>query len=100
VDKRWQIIEDDEQRLRLRRTMRTKNFLKGLELFKRVGEVAEAEGHHPDLHLVGWNNVTVELWTHARDGLSENDFILAAKIDNISKDDLLSKKQPELGALN
>ena len=44
--------------------------------------------------------MTVELWTHARDGLSENDFILAAKIDNISKDDLLSKRQPEVGALN
>jgi 4a-hydroxytetrahydrobiopterin dehydratase len=47
----------------------------------------------------GWNNVTVEVWTHSRNGLSENDFILAAKIDNISKDDLLSKKQPEMEAL-
>jgi 4a-hydroxytetrahydrobiopterin dehydratase len=51
------------------------------ELFRRVGEVAEAEGHHPDLHLVSYHDVAVELWTHAIGGLSENDFILAAKID-------------------
>jgi hypothetical protein len=44
----------------------------------------------------GWNNVSIELWTHARDGLSENDFIVAAKFDDIDLADLLSKKQPEL----
>jgi 4a-hydroxytetrahydrobiopterin dehydratase len=43
--------------------------------------VAELEGHHPDLHLTGYRNVAVELWTHAAGGLTENDFILAAKID-------------------
>lgn len=96
VDPRWQIVEDSEKRLRLRRVMRTKNFTKALELFQRVGQVAEAEGHHPDLHLEGWNNVSIELWTHARDGLSENDFVVAAKFDDIDLADLLSKKQPEL----
>eukprot|EP00882_Tetradesmus_deserticola_P001423 GHRQ01001539.1.p1 GENE.GHRQ01001539.1~~GHRQ01001539.1.p1 ORF type:complete len:179 (+),score=37.46 GHRQ01001539.1:159-695(+) len=95
VDPRWQIIEDTEKRLRLRRVMRTKNFTKALELFQRVGQVAEAEGHHPDLHLEGWNNVRIELWTHARNGLSDNDFIVAAKFDDIDLADLLSKKQPE-----
>ncbi len=45
-------------------------------------------------HAQGYNQVTVELWTHARDGLSENDFIVAAKIDAIEKADLLSKKPP------
>ena len=43
--------------------------------------LAEAEGHHPDLHLVGYRDVAIEVWTHAIGGLSENDFILAAKID-------------------
>jgi 4a-hydroxytetrahydrobiopterin dehydratase len=46
--------------------------------------------------MQGWNNVTIELWTHARDGLSENDFIIASKIDSLALDDLLSKKQPPL----
>jgi 4a-hydroxytetrahydrobiopterin dehydratase len=44
----------------------------------------------------GWNNVSIELWTHARNGLSENDFIVAAKFDDIDLADLLSKKQPEM----
>ena len=48
-----------------------------------VAEVAEADGHHPDLHLEGYRNVSIELWTHAIGGLSENDFILAAKIDQL-----------------
>lgn len=51
-------------------------------------------------HTQGWNNVTIELWTHARDGLSENDFIVAAKLDELLATrpvlELLSKKQPEL----
>eukprot|EP00803_Ostreobium_quekettii_P002466 evm.model.scf_1061.4 EVM.evm.TU.scf_1061.4 scf_1061:28224-30556(-) len=89
----WQIVEDEEKRLRIRRNFRSRNFLKGLELFRRIGEVAEAEGHHPDLHLEGWNRATVELWTHSRGGLTENDFIMAAKIDDIKKDDLLRSKR-------
>ena len=44
-------------------------------------QIAEAEDHHPDLHLAGYRNVTIEMWTHAVGGLTENDFILAAKID-------------------
>ena len=67
----------------IRREWRVKDFLAGLEFFKRVGRLAEEEGHHPDLHLVGYRNLAIEIWTHAIGGLSENDFILAAKIDQL-----------------
>lgn len=68
---------------RLRREWRVKDFLTALDFFQRIGQVAEAEDHHPDLHVVGYRNVAVEIWTHAINGLSENDFILAAKIDQL-----------------
>ena len=58
----------------------------GMDFFRRVAEIAEADGHHPDLHLAGYRNVWIELWTHAIGGLSENDFILAAKIDQVPID--------------
>ncbi|GBF90186.1 hypothetical protein Rsub_03319 [Raphidocelis subcapitata] len=90
----WRLIEDGRGRLRMRQRYRTKNFVKGLEFLQRIGAVAEAEGHHPDLHLEGWNNVTVVLWSHERGGLTENDFIVAAKIDAIEASDLISKKPP------
>jgi 4a-hydroxytetrahydrobiopterin dehydratase len=54
-----------------------------IEAVNRIAELAEAEGHHPDLHLTGYRNLKIELTTHAIGGLSENDFILAAKIDAI-----------------
>src|SRR5262245_65266031 len=57
--------------------LQTQNFRAALELFGRIGEVADAEGHHPDLHLTGYNRVKIVLSTHAIGGLSENDFILA-----------------------
>ena len=56
------------------------DFVGALDFVNRVGEVAEAEDHHPDIHLA-WGMVRVVIWTHAVDGLTENDFILAAKID-------------------
>ncbi|KAK9833260.1 hypothetical protein WJX81_000625 [Elliptochloris bilobata] len=90
----WSMTEDSEQRLRLERNYRAKNFVKALQLCERFGEVAEAEQHHPDLHLTNWNRLRVELWTHARGGLTENDFIMAAKLDAVPKEDLLSKKKP------
>ncbi len=67
--------------LRIRREWRAKNFAAALDFFNQVAAVAEAEGHHPDLHLVNYRDVAIEIWTHAIGGLSENDFILAAKID-------------------
>jgi len=55
----------------------------GVEFFNKVAALAEEEGHHPDLHLESYRQVAVELWTHAIGGLSENDFIVAAKINQI-----------------
>jgi len=66
---------------RIRKDWLAKNFMAAIDFFNRVAEVAEAEGHHPDLHLEAYRNVSIEIWTHAIGGLSENDFILAAKID-------------------
>lgn len=76
----WRLTHDGE---RIRRDWRVKNFLAGMNFFKAVAQLAESEGHHPDLHLEGYRNVWIELWTHAIGGLSENDFILAAKIDQL-----------------
>jgi 4a-hydroxytetrahydrobiopterin dehydratase len=76
----WKITSDGQ---RIRKEWVVKHFLAGMRFFNSIAEVAEAEGHHPDLHLVGYRNLAVEIWTHAIGGLSENDFILAAKIDEI-----------------
>jgi len=78
---RWSITPDG---LRIRREWRLKNFMAGMKFFEEVAVIAEAEGHHPDLHLVGYRNAIIEVWTHAIGGLSENDFILAAKIDRVA----------------
>ncbi|KAK7246077.1 hypothetical protein RIF29_40935 [Crotalaria pallida] len=86
----WNLINEGDM-LKLRRSWKVKTFTKGLEFFRRIADLAEAEGHHPDLHLVGWNNVTIEIWTHAVGGLTENDFILAAKINELNLHDLLRR---------
>lgn len=57
-----------------------KNFNQGLEFVNKIGALADEEGHHPDVHLA-YSSVAVEIWTHKIDGLTESDFILAAKID-------------------
>ena len=72
---------------RITRSWTVKNFMAGLAFFDRVAQLAEDEGHHPDLHLVGYRNVTIDIWTHAIGGLSLNDFILAAKIDRLPIDE-------------
>jgi 4a-hydroxytetrahydrobiopterin dehydratase len=69
---------------RIRKDWRMKDFMAGIEFFTKVAELAESEDHHPDLHLEGYRNVWIELSTHAVGGLSENDFIMAAKIDRLS----------------
>ena len=71
---------------RITRSWRMNDFVTGIDFFRRISEIAEAEDHHPDLHLVGYRNVTIEIWTHAVGGLTENDFILAAKIDELPVD--------------
>jgi 4a-hydroxytetrahydrobiopterin dehydratase len=63
--------------------VKLKNFRAALDLVNRIGEIAESEGHHPDLSIHGWNRVRVDLVTHSIGGLSENDFILAAKISRL-----------------
>ena len=77
----WTVTGDGK---RIRREWKLKNFVQGLDFFNRVGRLAEEEGHHPDLHLTGYRNVAIEVWTHAIGGLSENDFILAAKINEVA----------------
>ena len=76
----WQATPDNK---RIRREWTVKDFATALDFFRRVGQVAEEEDHHPDLHLVGYRNVAIELSTHAVGGLSENDFIRAAKINQL-----------------
>jgi 4a-hydroxytetrahydrobiopterin dehydratase len=58
------------------------NFVEAVDFVNRITPVAEAEGHHPDLH-VAWGKVRVELWTHKINGLTESDFVMAAKIDQV-----------------
>jgi 4a-hydroxytetrahydrobiopterin dehydratase len=76
----WQLTHEDE---RIRKNWTVKDFLAGIEFFQAVAKLAEAENHHPDLHLEGYRNMWIEIWTHSVGGLSENDFILAAKIDRL-----------------
>ncbi|RUL87270.1 4a-hydroxytetrahydrobiopterin dehydratase [Tautonia sociabilis] len=75
------VISDDGKRIR--REWTAKHFKAAMEFLNRVAELAEEDGHHPDLHLSGYRHVTIELTTHAIGGLSENDFILAAKINRL-----------------
>lgn len=83
VDSAWAIVPATaSDAMRIRRNFKFKNFVEAMKFVNRVADIAEAEGHHPDLHIF-YNKVTIELWTHAVMGLSENDFILAAKIDAI-----------------
>jgi len=67
----------------IRKMVKCKDFLDAVSLIQKIAPIAEAEDHHPDLHLTGYRNLTIELSTHAIGGLSENDFILAAKIDQL-----------------
>jgi len=77
----WTLAERDRVQ-RIEREFRFKDFRSAMEFAVRVGELAEREHHHPELH-VGWGHAIVELWTHKIRGLHQNDFIMAAKIDEI-----------------
>jgi 4a-hydroxytetrahydrobiopterin dehydratase len=76
----WRVLEDKE----LEREFKFKDFNEALGFVNRVGEIAEQERHHPDLYLHGWNKLRINLMTHAIGGLSINDFVMAAKIDQMS----------------
>lgn len=79
---------------RLLRVFRFPDFRSAMEFAVQVGDVAEREGHHPDLH-VAWGRVTVETWTHAIGGLHRNDFILAAKVDALAPDTAPARSRDE-----
>lgn len=79
----WSLGEDGKE---LRRSYRMKDFMTAIQLIHRIAETAEAEDHHPDLHLTNYRQLTVALSTHAIGGLSKNDFILAAKIEDLPKE--------------
>ncbi|MCA9269148.1 MAG: 4a-hydroxytetrahydrobiopterin dehydratase [Planctomycetales bacterium] len=79
----WTLTPDG---LSIRKEWTAKNFMAAIDFFNRVAQIAEDDGHHPDLHLERYRQVAIELWTHAIGGLSENDFILAAKIDRAEID--------------
>jgi 4a-hydroxytetrahydrobiopterin dehydratase len=66
------------------RAYAVKNFMTAVNFIHKVAAIAEAEDHHPDIHLTGYRNLSIELTTHALGGLSENDFIVAAKINEIA----------------
>lgn len=72
----WKVVNDHH----LEKEFSFKDFRQALDFTNRVGEIAEKENHHPDIFLT-WGRVRITIWTHNIDGLSENDFILAAKVD-------------------
>jgi len=75
----WTLLEG-----RLRREFVSSDFAEALALLNRVAELAEEQGHHPDLHLTEWNHLAIEIWTHAVGGLHVNDFVLARKIGELA----------------
>lgn len=81
--KDWALAEDGKS---LRADYLMKDFSAAIDLINRVGRLADAEDHHPDLHLTSYRKLAFTLSTHAIGGLSENDFILAAKIESLKKE--------------
>ena len=79
----WKVKQDDKKNYYLEKNFKFKNFLSSQKFVNLVGDISEKEGHHPDISF-GWGYAKIKICTHAINGLSENDFILAAKIDNIS----------------
>ncbi|MEW6252530.1 MAG: 4a-hydroxytetrahydrobiopterin dehydratase [Planctomycetota bacterium] len=78
LDAGWEVIANHH----LMRNFEFTDFASALEFVNRVGQLAEREGHHPEIYLT-WGRVGIQLWTHKVDGLTESDFILAAKIDQL-----------------
>jgi len=74
----WQVVNEHH----LMRKFTFPDFRRALDFVNRVGEIAEQQGHHPDI-LLAWGRVEITLWTHKIDGLTESDFIIAAKIDEL-----------------
>tara|TARA_B100001057_G_scaffold444640_1_gene481733 strand:+ start:8649 stop:8993 length:345 start_codon:yes stop_codon:yes gene_type:complete len=79
----WDIVKGEEEIYYLTKKFKFENFLKSQDFVNEVGKISESEGHHPDI-FYGWGYAQIKVTTHAIKGLSENDFILAAKIDKMS----------------
>ena len=79
----WEITEDENKIFFLLKKFKFENFIKSQNFVNEVGKISEEEGHHPDISF-GWGYAEIKITTHAIEGLSENDFILAAKIDEIT----------------
>jgi 4a-hydroxytetrahydrobiopterin dehydratase len=77
----WEVIQTHH----LTKNYAFPDFVSALRFVNRIGEVAEQEGHHPDIYLT-WGKVRIQTYTHKIDGLSESDFILAAKIDELTRE--------------
>ena len=78
----WNVKSDREKNYYLEKEFKFKNFIESQGFVNKVGSIAELEGHHPDIHF-GWGYTKIKIFTHAIKGLTESDFILAAKIDHI-----------------
>ena len=78
----WNILKDEKKIFFLNKKFEFKNFLDSQNFVNKVGQISENEGHHPDISF-GWGYAEIKITTHAIEGLSENDFILAAKIDQL-----------------
>ena len=76
----WEIVQNDKKVYLLEKKFEFKNFLESQKFVNKVGEIAEVEGHHPDIWF-GWGYAKIKIYTHSIKGLAESDFILAAKID-------------------
>jgi 4a-hydroxytetrahydrobiopterin dehydratase len=79
----WDIIKNEKKKFYLYKKYEFKNFLESKIFINKVGDISENEGHHPDISF-GWGYAEIKITTHAIEGLSENDFILAAKIDQLT----------------
>jgi 4a-hydroxytetrahydrobiopterin dehydratase len=75
----WQVVKEHH----LEKEYKFKDFREALDFTNKVGELAEGQGHHPDIYLA-WGKVRLTIWTHKIDGLTESDFVLAAKADQLN----------------
>lgn len=89
----WELLDNASK---LKRTFKFDNFVDAMRLAQRVGELCETEGHHPDL-TIGWGYCRVEFQTHKISGLHENDFIMAAKVNQLAKPTNKNKSRPNDG---
>ena len=78
----WDVKKNEKNNYYIEKKFNFKNFIESQKFVNKVGEISEQEGHHPDI-LFGWGYAKISITTHAIEGLSENDFILASKIDQI-----------------